>query len=212
MRTFGIIPVKKDSTRFPEKNFYELCGKPLIVNTIEKMLKYIDTIFISTDDPDRVKCIVESNGHKTNGDSDINYKIDPGIYIIKRSKELCKPETPTDDVIYNLIEQLSFFDEDYTIVLCQVTSPNWSSHKLIYALEKHKSYEHKLNKTVISVNPDYKPNGCFYIFTKSKFMKYQYIYTPDLYLVVMDWKESSDIDFMYQLFISEALKKGDYDE
>ena len=210
MRSFGVIPVKSESTRFPEKNFSEFNEKTLIVNTLEKMLKHIDTIFISTDDPDRVRAMLELHGHKPKTASDLTDNLESGTYVLYRSKDLCKPDTPADDVIFNITEYLNFFFEDYVIVLCQVTSPNWKSHMLKYALYKHEQFKYK--KTIVSVSPDYKPNGCFYIFTKSKFLEYQRIYTPDLYLVVLDWKQSTDINYIHQLFIAEALSKGDYDE
>ncbi len=215
MKTIGIIPVKTQSTRFPGKNFSEFNEKTLLTNTIEKMLHHVDTIIISTDDTDKVKNIIdcfipsmqpsiftEPNGIK---------ELKKGIYILHRNKELCTPETPTDDVICNIIiNKLGFIKEDYTIALCQVTSPNWESRVLGYALERHESFNYE--KTIISVSPDYRPNGCFYIFTKNKFMEYQHIYAPDLYLVVLDWKQCADIDYRHDLYIAEAVSKGEYDD
>lgn len=205
MRTFGIIPVKSESIRFPDKNFSDFNGKPLIVNTLEKMIEYIDSIFISTDNPSRVKEILDIHNIRVNKPI-LDSKIENGVYIILRSKDLCKPETPTDDVIYDLIKRIDL-KEDYIIVLCQVTSPNLKPYTLKHALEECSSFP---DETIISVSPDYKPNGCFYIFTKYKFLRYQHIYAPNLYLVVLDWEQSADIDYAYQLFIAEAIKEGNY--
>jgi len=210
MRTIGIIPIKSKSTRFPGKNFSDFNGKTLIVNTLEKMLKHIDTVFISTDDPISVTDMLKIYGYTTKEKFDLTDDIESGIYVLFRDEKLCQPDTPTDDVIHDLIKKLSFFDEDYIIALCQVTSPLWKPHTLRYAIHRHECY--KYEKTIISVSPDYKPNGCFYIFTKSKFLKYQQIYAPDLYLVVFDWKQCADIDYAYQLFIAEAIARGDYDD
>ena len=33
-----------------------------------------------------------------------------------------------------------------------------------------------------------------------------------MYLVDLPWKESADIDFEYQLYIAEAIARGNYDE
>lgn len=212
MRTFGLIPLKSESTRFQGKNFSDLNGKPLIVNTLEKILTCLDTVFISTDDPERMSFILKTYNYKPKEYSEIYAKdnIESGIYIILRSSESCRPDSPTEVVVNELIDYLRFFVEDYSIVLCQVTSPNWESHVIKYALHKHEYY--KYEKTIISVSPDYKPNGCFYIFNKSKFLKYHKIYSPDLYLVLLDWRQCTDIDYEYQLRIAEALDKGDYDE
>lgn len=212
MRTFGLIPLKSESKRFPGKNFSVLNGKSLIVNTLKKMLGSIDTVFILTDDPERISFILKMHEYKPKEYSEIYTKenIESGIYIVPRSKESCNSFAQTENVVDEFINYIRFFDEDYTIVICQVTSPNWESHVLKYALHKHDYY--KYEKTIISVSPDYKPNGCFYIFTKNKFLKYRKIYSPDLYLVLLDWKQCTDIDYEYQLRIAEALDKGDCDE
>lgn len=205
LKTYGLIPVKSQSTRFPDKNFSEFCSPTnglrsnLISNTINKLLKArIDKIFISTDTPEKVNEKIVSPPAAFDN-----------LYILKRPKELATPETTQDEVIHDFISQLSI-EKNYVIILCQVTSPNWYPHRLSYALNKLKQHR----KTIVSVSPDYKPNGCFYIFTKEMFLQHQSIYNHDngIYLVVIPWKESTDIDYPYQLPIAEAINKGNYDK
>ena len=52
MRTLGLINARGGSKGVPRKNIKELCGKPLIVYTIEAALasKSIDRLVVSTDD------------------------------------------------------------------------------------------------------------------------------------------------------------------
>ena len=49
-KVLAIIPARAGSKGIPDKNIIELCGKPLIVHTIEASLKskYLDKIVIST--------------------------------------------------------------------------------------------------------------------------------------------------------------------
>lgn len=53
-RILAIIPARGGSKGLPGKNIRPICGKPLIVWTIEHAItsKYIDEVFVSTDSPD----------------------------------------------------------------------------------------------------------------------------------------------------------------
>ena len=53
MNTFAIIPARGGSKRVPHKNIIDLCGKPMIVWTIEAAIQsqVFDKIYVSTDDP-----------------------------------------------------------------------------------------------------------------------------------------------------------------
>jgi len=191
MRTIGIIPVRSRSRRFPGKNFSSFNGTTLIENTIAKLRKArIDDIIISTDAIQKV--------------------IGLPVMVMERPKELAQDDSKVEDVILDVIKKIQAPpDEDYIIVLAQVTSPNWSPHSLLYAINK---LEDKKVDSVISVSPDYKPNGCFYIIKKSTFLSSKKIYSPNMYLVMLDWNEATDIDYEYQLYIAETIARGNYDK
>ena len=191
MKTIGIIPVRKGSKRFPGKNFSAFNETTLIENTINKLRHArIDDIIISTDAIQKV--------------------IRLPVMVMERPKELAQDDSKIEDVILDVIEKLQYPpDEDYIIVLAQVTSSNWSPHSLIYAINR---LEDKKVDSVVSVSPDYKPNGCFYVIKKSTFLLHKKLYLPNMYLVDLPWKESTDIDFEYQLYIAEAIARGNYDE
>lgn len=200
MKTIGIIPIRSGSKRFPGKNFSSFNGTTLIKNTVDKLLKArVDEIYISTDVPDKVKANVVTQPAAFDN-----------LYISERPKELAQDDSKTEDVILDVIESLTEnHNDDYIIVLAQVTSPNWKPHSLLYAINK--IIDKKVD-SVVSVSPDFKPNGCFYVIKKSTFLLHKKLYLPNMYLVDLTWKESADIDFEYQLYIAEAIARGNYDE
>ena len=59
----GIIPARGGSKGLPGKNIRSLCGKPLIVWTIEKALKskHLDVVLVSTDSPE-IAAIAKKHG------------------------------------------------------------------------------------------------------------------------------------------------------
>ncbi len=191
MKTIAIIPIRSGSKRFPGKNFSSFNGTTLIENTIAKLQKAkVDDIIISTDVIQKV--------------------ISLPVMVMERPESLAQDDSKAENVILDIIEKLQYPpEEDYIIVLAQVTSPNWSSHSLIYAINR---LEDKKVDSVVSVSPDFKPNGCFYVIKKSTFLIHKKLYLPNMYLVDLTWKESADIDFEYQLYIAEAIARGNYDE
>jgi CMP-N,N'-diacetyllegionaminic acid synthase len=53
----ALIPARGGSKGIPRKNIKQFCGKPLIAYTIEegKRSKYVDRIFVSTEDEEIAK-------------------------------------------------------------------------------------------------------------------------------------------------------------
>jgi len=202
MEKIAIIPIRKDSKRFIDKNFSNFKSTNLIMNTISKLIEAkIYLIYISTDVPETV---LEHINH-SQPCKDFNKAI---IFIINRPSDLALDDTKTEEVITHAISCLykipKFEDKDninYTIILCQVTSPLWSAHRLIHGIEEHLSYKFP----VISINPNYEPNGCFYIFTKEQFIENKGIYSSKMRFIEIPWNESIDIDHEYQLKIAESI-------
>jgi N-acylneuraminate cytidylyltransferase len=63
VKTVAVIPARGGSKGIPRKNITPLCGKPLIVYSIEQALaaKYVDGVIVSTDD-ENIAAIAESAG------------------------------------------------------------------------------------------------------------------------------------------------------
>ncbi len=199
MKTIAIIPVRSGSKRFPGKNFAKFCDTTLIENTIDKLRKAkIDDIIISSDNVTKaIKSLI---------------LIYSNLAFFDRPDNLAKDDSKVEDAIIDTIKRLEVtreMPEDYIIVLAQVTSPNWSPHRLIYAI--HKLEEKKVD-SVISISPDLKPNGAFYVFKKSTFLASKKIYSPNMYLIQLDWDENTDIDYEYQWCIAQTIARGNYDK
>src|SRR5574344_2145551 len=64
MKTYGIIPSRFGSSRFPGKPLAMLAGKPLVVWVVEavKKARGLDAVLVATDDERIVKAVEEHGG------------------------------------------------------------------------------------------------------------------------------------------------------
>lgn len=104
----GIIPARAGSKGLPGKNTRLLCGKPLIVWTIEKALRsrYLDRVVVTTDS-EEIAAIAREAGAEV-----------PFI----RPAELATDEANSYDVIRHALAYLAPTIFDYTVLL-EPTSP-----------------------------------------------------------------------------------------
>jgi len=117
----ALIPARGGSKGIPRKNIRLLAGKPMIAYTIEAALKsrYIDRAVVSTED-DEIAEISKRYGAE----------------VIERPEDLAKDETPTIDVIFQVLEVLR--TENYNpniVVLLQPTSPLRKAEDIDNAIE-----------------------------------------------------------------------------
>lgn len=100
----GLIPARGGSKGVPRKNIKTICGKPLIVWTIEKAKQshLLDKIVVSTDDAE-IAQVAESYGAE----------------ILHRPPELANDTASTQDV---MVHALQSYPADI-LVLLQPTSP-----------------------------------------------------------------------------------------
>ena len=63
MKAIGIVPVRLESTRLPEKALKDICGIPMIVHTALRacMSKSLSEVYVASDN-EKIKSIVESYG------------------------------------------------------------------------------------------------------------------------------------------------------
>ena len=108
-KIIAIIPDRQGSKRIPKKNIKNFNGKPIILNTIEKLKKskLFDKIIISTDSKQIVK-ICEKKGVEA-----------PFL----RSKNLSGDKVTTNAVIQHSINFLEKKNYDFNFVCC-VYAPN----------------------------------------------------------------------------------------
>ncbi|EQB9156004.1 acylneuraminate cytidylyltransferase family protein [Morganella morganii subsp. morganii] len=210
LKVMAIIPARGGSKRLPKKNILPLADKPLIHWTIEaaQKSKYVDNIFVSTDDKEIANISRELN-----------------IFIPElRPPEIATDETSTNDVLNYTINK---FAENFDIILLlQPTSPLRTAQHIDEALE---FFIEKNASAVISVtsceysplwtNPlpsdlsmnnfikedslkrsqelevYYRINGAIYILNKNQFIQDKKIrYTDKSFAYIMPPYLSIDID------------------
>lgn len=141
----AIIPARGGSKGIPRKNIKELEGKPLIAYTIEEALKskYLDHVFVSTEDPEIAKVSKEC-----------------GAQVIDRPSSLAKDTSKTVDAILHAVEYLEKKDiHPHIVVLLQPTSPLRNTEDIDAAVKVFLDNE---CDSVISVcEPDHSPFWCF---------------------------------------------------
>lgn len=144
----AIIPARSGSKRIPKKNIRMLHRKPLLVYTIDavKNSNHVTRFVVSTDDYN-IAQVSQSSGAE----------------VIMRPLELARDETPTEDVIINVLEQLQN-KEQYIpelIILLQPTSPLRTTEDIDNAI---KIFLTSSSKSLISVTEyDHTPYWAFRI-------------------------------------------------
>ena len=107
----AVIPAREASKRLPHKNKKMMCGKPLIVWTLEEAIKcdFIDEILVSSDDLDILRI--------SSGYFDICKE---RLKFIQRPKDLAQDYTPIAKVVEHAC---SGYPDDTIIILLQITNP-----------------------------------------------------------------------------------------
>jgi CMP-N-acetylneuraminic acid synthetase len=224
MKIYAIVPIKHKSTRVPGKNFRLMNGKPLyywIINTLLQ-LNEINKIIIDTNSP-----IIKENLNK--------YFDMKNIIIYDRPKHLWPGDTPTNDLLINVIDSLKL-DADYYLQT-HVTNPllkkdtiqkaiknfieNKSEYETLFSVKTHhtrfynkdgKDMNHNRFKLIPTqdLDPIYEENSCIYIFKKETLIKYKARIGEKALLFPMSDIESQDIDWEDDFLITEILMKTFY--
>ncbi|MCR4743946.1 MAG: UDP-2,4-diacetamido-2,4,6-trideoxy-beta-L-altropyranose hydrolase [Lachnospiraceae bacterium] len=137
MNILVVIPARGGSKRIPRKNVRLMCGKPLILYSVEHAMalskKYDADVAVSTDD-EELAAIIE----------------DSGAELIERGEELSADSVTLDPVIYDAVvkmEERKSKSYDCVITM-QATSPTLKTETLLGALEYFEKGDYD---TVISV-------------------------------------------------------------
>ena len=209
----ALIPARGGSKRIFKKNIKLLAGKPLIAYTIEASLnsKLINKTIVSTDD-EEIADVAK----------------DYGAEVIMRPKELSDDDSPTEQAMLHVVEQLEKdgCKVDY-IVLLQPTSPLRGTeiidkginlilesdvdsllsvcevqHYYLLGYFDKGYYKLEYDKRPFShtMPKKYKENGAIYITKKDFFIKNKNRIGGKIKAIVMNELDSIDID-----------DKGDFD-
>lgn len=221
MKITAIIPIKHTSTRVPGKNFRLMNGKPLffyIINTLLQV-KEINNIIIDTNSDtifEEVPKIFKDNMNK--------------IVLYERPTHLCPGNTPTNDLLLNVIQDLNL-DSDYYLQT-HVTNPllkketisesintflrNKNKYECLFSAKTHytrfydkdgKDMNHNRFKLIPTqdLDPIYEENSCIYIFTKEILEKYKARIGNKALIFPMNDIESQDIDWEPDFILTETL-------
>ena len=212
-KTFlAIIPARAGSKGLPGKNIIDLCGKPLVVWSIEAGLhsSYIDEVVVSSDS-DEILNIAKKYHAST----------------IKRPSELASDSANSESVIHHVVESFKVSGKNYDyLVLLQPTSPLRTANDIDTAIE---ILFRNNAKTLISVYelphtpykafttnaegflegivdnespfkrrqdlpPAYMSNGAIYIVESSFFKQTQKLFSSSTIPFIMPIEKSYDID------------------
>lgn len=117
-QVFCFIPARGGSKGVPNKNKLLISNKPLIQHSIEsaKKIKFIDKIFVSTDD-DKIKKIALKNN----------------TIVIDRPRKLGQDSTNILDVFKHMIKNIS--QKNYIIIILFPTAPIRNEKKISKAFQ-----------------------------------------------------------------------------
>ena len=148
MKILGVIPARGGSKGVPNKNIKILDGKPLIAYTIESSLRSeeLDRIIVSTEDEEISKIAIQYG-------ADVPFL---------RPKELSQDNTPTIDVLIDLVKKLIKKGEHYdTVCILQPTVPFRSTEDVSKAIKVFKGSSTDSLVSVKEVPDKYNPSWCF---------------------------------------------------
>lgn len=132
--------------------------------------------------------------------------VNKSIMILDRTYNLCTSETSQEDVIEDAIIKAEEMGLEFdTFCSLQVTSPTLAVKSLEDALNK---YQKSTCKSIAAVTEAYQPSGGFHIVDKDLFLENHSLYQEGGFVYVLPPEECLDIDYKYQLSISEAVYKG----
>ncbi|QTA93608.1 cytidylyltransferase domain-containing protein [Desulfonema magnum] len=222
----AIIPARGGSKGIPGKNIKQLCGKPLIVYTIEAAVaaKFVDRIILSTDDPEIAKIASKYDieipfmrpAHLAQDDS---LAIDNYIYTLDQLNT--KNSNHYDEFI--VLQPTSPFrtasDIDNAILLFHgkkadsVISVHEASHPPVWAkkidpagaLKDYFNIINIDNKNRQELEKAYIPNGSIFILKLSFLKNFYSYYSDNTYAFIMSSERSIDIDTPLDFEFAEFL-------
>jgi len=219
MRNLAIIPARSGSKGLADKNIKDLCGKPMLVYTIEAALKanVFEEVMVSTDS-EYYAIIAKKNGAKV-----------PFLRSDKNSTDNSSSWDVVYETISNYYKQNRIFD---TFMLLQPTSPLRDEKDICGAISEYKEKdacavvsvcEAEHSPVYMNILPEsldmgsffgdykwtrrqdlpkyYRLNGAIYMSDVGSFMKYKDIYREKCFAYIMSRMHSvdidSDLDFLY---------------
>lgn len=221
MKRFAIITARSGSKGLKDKNIIDLCGKPLMVYSIEAALQtnLFDRVIVSTD-----------SEHY----ADIARKY--GAEAMMRGPKLSDDKATSYMVLEDLLVNQIKEPFDY-FVLLQPTSPLRSAKHICEAINKFEARYNEVDflasvkeseHAKVLVNPidedetlknfdidyssyrrqnykDYSPNGAIYIAKPQAYLQQKHFYGAKSLAYIMSAEDSVDIDGPLDLVVAKAI-------
>ena len=132
MKVVGMIPVRMESSRLPNKAIKDICGLPMIIHTLKRtqMAKNLDEVYVATDNKE-IKSLVEnyggkvimtSNEHETGSDrlAEAATKVEADIIVNVQGDEALVDPKHIEKGVNSLINS----EAEVSILLTQFTKKN----------------------------------------------------------------------------------------
>lgn len=229
-KVLAIIPARGGSKGLPNKNIKELCGKPLIVWTIEKakLSKYIDELIVSTDSQQianiarSVRCNIPFlRPQSISDDTTPMYEVVlHSIEYFERTNKtfdiviLLEPTSPLreDDDIDKMLEKLNEFYEIFdAIVSVGEVNEHPSIMKRIFN-EKLYPYCKELDMALRRQDnePAYFPYGVAYISKTKSFKEEKTFYQKRTTYYKIKRYQNYEVDSIYDFLAIENIMKHEW--
>ncbi len=232
-KILAIITARGGSKGLPKKNIKELCGKPLIVWTIQSAQRctYIDELFVSTD-CNEIAAVCENYGapvpflRPAHLAEDHSSSVDVVEHVVASLEEqgkyfdyivLLEPTSPLrkKDDLNTIVEQVvtnAHFDG--LITLGEVHTEHPMIVKKITDDGKIASYIEDVKKISQRQQADkaYFPYGVAYVIKVDVFKDKKAFYTDNMdYYIIERW-QNYEVDDVYDFLCIEAILKNELEQ
>jgi CMP-N-acetylneuraminic acid synthetase len=127
---------------------------------------------------------------------------DERLFVRERDPNLCGGDVDPTNIMLSHLIWMEEADRPKYAVLTQATSPFWSRSDLELAIDVVRRHH---MPGMFSVNPAYKPNGCFYIVRTRDFIEQKTLFVENCGIFRMGWKDSIDIDHPWDFRAAQAV-------
>lgn len=124
------------------------------------------------------------------------------LVVIDREPRFCGDDVDPADIMLSHIIPLDEQERPKYVVLTQATSPFWSRSDLMNAIKQVRDGH---MSGMFSVNPSYKPNGCFYIVRTRDFIEQKTLFVDGCCICRLPWQDSIDIDHPWDFRAAQAV-------
>lgn len=226
LRNIALIPARSGSKGLIDKNIKSLANKPLIAYSIESAIQsnIFDCVHLSTDSEEYAK-IGRNYGadipflRTTEKSSDSANTIDVVKEVLHNYRNkgeefdlvtILQPTSPlrSSENIIKAYEMFKTKNAKAIVSVCEMEhSPLWSN-----TLPKDCSMSEFINKDNIiprqMLPTYYRINGAIYMIDINFLYEDNNIYREGCYAYIMDWKNSIDIDTIYDFKMAELILNG----